>query len=84
MNDEEYSIHLAKRWLEGHTGKILKIYKDIKEKKGETFKITPKLVIKKLLEDYDINIYAKCVQKLHEKFLKKKLDNLIKSIRQKD
>lgn len=81
MSDEEYKIHLAKRWLEGHSAKIENIYEDIREKKGISFKITPKIIKKTLLDMYDIDIYAKCTEKAHKKFLKKKLDNLMKAIR---
>ncbi len=68
--------------MEGHSEKVEKIYKEISEKNSNE-KITPKNIISLLLEKYDINIYAKCVDKKHEKFIKKKLDNLLKSIKLK-
>jgi len=81
MSDEEYSVHLAKRWLEGHTEKIERIYSKLRTQKGSNFKITPKIIKKVLHDEFDIDIYARCTEKVHRKLLKKKLDNLIKGIR---
>ena len=81
MSDEEYSVHLAKRWLEGHTEKIERIYSRLRTQKGSSFKITPKIIKKVLQDEFDVDIYARCTEKVHRKLLKKKLDNLIKAIR---
>lgn len=81
MSDEEYSVHLAKRWLEGHIEKIERIYLRLRNQRGPNFKITPKIIKKVLQEEFDVDIYARCTEKDHRKLLKKKLDNLIKAIR---
>lgn len=54
---------------------------ELREKKGSSFKITPKIIKKQLQDSFDIDIYAKCTDKEHKRFLKKKLDNLMKAIR---
>lgn len=81
MSDKEYSVHLAKRWLEGHDDKIEGIYSRLREQRGNNFKITPKIIKKVLQDEFEVDIYARCTEAEHRKLLKKKLDNLIKAIR---
>lgn len=70
--------------MEGHQQKIERIYEEIRQSKGSAYKITPKIIRSQLLETFDIDIYAKCTDNDHRRFLKKKLDNLMKAIRQKE
>lgn len=81
MNDTEFNMYLAKQWLESYSTYIQMIYDDIRANKGPNQKITPKMIKNILLEKYSIDIYAKCSETMDKKYLKKKLDNLIKLIR---
>lgn len=63
MSDEKYTIHLAKRWLEGHQEKIEKVYRQMSEAKHGVLRITPKTIKKQLMEEYGIDIYEKCEDK---------------------